>query len=229
MSQSSGCHSLVNDAPKLRVITHTQGKRPDLLDRCIKSVQQALPSGAEHVIIHTSSYLEWAESRVDSIISSELACFVDDDDEIHPDSLRLCLEALQGTNLGVACTNEVVVISDGHEQRIDKKKTYQGVASSPREVHHLCVIRGEAVDPNIKQEIRRLGGMGVDWLIKASACLQHGDVHVPIDGYRWYMSADSDMVRIRPKYNFMMPKILELTSQWAGRTGYLKTYNIPQL
>lgn len=167
---------------KLKVITHTRFARPDLLKRCEQSVKEALPPGAEHLIIEC--WRDWAEARLLAATSHELVAFVDDDDEIHKDSLRLCLEALQ-SGLGAACTDEVSVDSTGAERKSTYLKTYEGVAKHPRAVHHLCVFRGHLVDP-YALELHHKFGVGVDWFIKASVVLQHGCVHIPIDGYRWH-------------------------------------------
>ena len=211
----------------LTVITHTQGKRPELMRRCQSSVEAALPPGATHKIIHTDTYEAWAESRVRSVMESDIACFVDDDDEIDPMVLRHCLAALEGNDLGVACSNEITVMFDGRKQMPQRIKTYEAIYQSPREVHHLCMIRGKHVDPRIVDDLKALDGIGADWLVKASAALTAGAIHVPHDGYFWHVNTpDSDIMRVRMRYMHTMPKLRAILSRYTGRHGRLPQWDL---
>lgn len=210
---------------KLTVITHTSGKRPDLLARCVQSVERALPEGAEHRIIHTNTYEQWVRSRLEAVLESEVACYVDDDDEIHPEALRECLPLMR-PDLGIVCTNEVSRFVNGTEIVSSNTKTYTGVSLSPREVHHLCLINSKFVAPDIRTILDTNELVGVDWLVKASATLSGGGIHVPMPGYYWTMhSPDSNIVRTRMRYLDRIPGLQEHIANW----GYVQKGIIPRV
>ena len=79
----------------LTVITHTKNERPELLERCKKSVQEALPIGAEHLIIECPDRSTWVRSRMLHAKEHDIIAFVDDDDYVSKNSFKLCIEALE--------------------------------------------------------------------------------------------------------------------------------------
>jgi hypothetical protein len=182
----------------LAVITHTQLKRPDLLERCKESVAAALPEGAEHIVIECDSYETWVNRRIADAMNYEFVTFVDDDDYISPDSLTMCLLAMQDTGLGAAVTNEVEVYPD-RTVRSAGRRTYQAATIHPRITHHLLMFRGNLIDPKAL-EVHNRFGVGIDWFIAQSVIQQHGCVQVPIDGYFWTQHDSSMTSQARETY-----------------------------
>lgn len=205
----------------LTVVTHTQHSRPDYLKQCIESVERALPSGAKHKIVYCPNYQTWGRARLDAVLSDEFVAFVDDD-LVAPQAIKACLEALEATGAGIACTNEVLIDQHGAVMlRVDARKNYMGVSSHPRTLHHLCLFRSSAVDPRAL-DFHYQYGHGIDWLMKASAALQHGAIHVPIDGYYW---RQHDGTMTKRKNSPDLPPVTQLIrGTWPNRAGLIDTY-----
>lgn len=212
----------------LTVITHTKNERPELLERCKTSVQAALPPGGQHLIIECPDRPTWNKRRVLDAKQHELVAFVDDDDYIHPDSLKLCLAAIQQTGLGAACTDEVEVDGDGRFiRRINSRKTYVDSTVHPRIIHHICVMRGDFVDER-SIEFNDRFGVGIDWFIREGVILRHGCVHVPIDGYFWTQHPGQHTVHSRDLYSRSMREMQQLIrNTWYGPfTGPLPVFDV---
>lgn len=175
----------------LTVVTNTRGGS-ETLERCRASVADALPQGAIHKVITIEDMETFNENRYKSSLVDELVAFVDDDDMIHPDSLRLCLEAIQSTNANLAFTDEVIVNnvdinvrSIQNTKLVTKIKTYKGIARTPLEAHHLCIMRTSAIKP-IALELALRHGRGIEWLLNTSCALSgRGAVYIPFIGYYW--------------------------------------------
>jgi hypothetical protein len=183
----------------LTVVTLTRNERPNLLARCKESVKAAMPAGGKHCVIECLS--DFANTRFMASQIDEFVAFVDDDDTIHPDSLKLCLLALKSTGFGLAVTNEIMVNLEGKLiQHLRGEKSYGGISKHPRTIHHLCVFRSNAVDHKAL-ELNTQFGIGIDWFIKASAALKYGAVHVQIDGYSWTQHEHTMTRKDNPIYN----------------------------
>lgn len=173
----------------LTVVTHTQFQRPELLERCKTSVAAALPPHCYHAVIECNG--DWAQARYDAMQLDEFVAFVDDDDTIHPDALRLCLDAIQNFNCGLAVTDQAMVDLEGNVIRnLVGPKSYRGITLHPRTAHHLCVIRTAVIDRG-PLELHQQFGLGIDWFLKGCAALGHGAVHVPMIGYQWTQHPES--------------------------------------
>lgn len=210
----------------LTVITHTRNERPELLERCRKSVAEALPPGAQHLVIECPDRATWVRRRMSDAMEHDLVAFVDDDDYISKDSLTLCLEALEKTGLAAACTDDVDIDIDGKILRHSHgKKTYMDATVHPRVIHHLCVLRGKLIDPRVVEFNDRFG-VGIDWLIRQSVIQQHGCVHVPIDGYFWTQHPGQMTIHSRNLYMNSMREIQHLIRDtWPAKfTGALPIY-----
>jgi hypothetical protein len=208
-------------SPDLTVITFTNGKRAALLERCRSSVSAALPPGAEHLVINVSRQ-EFDQQRLDALFVNRYTAFVDDDDEIHPDALSLCLAALKQAEVGVAVTNEVSVFSDTKwYQR--SRKFYQNVYTNPTEVHHLVMYDSSKIPV---QQIRTISSefiVGVDWFTVAGTVLSAGAVHVPLDGYLWYRSTLGSLTSTdTATYNAQIAQMrIAIAKTWPGKTGMI--------
>lgn len=192
----------------LTVITQTRGERPELLERAVRSVQLALPPGAEHKIIQSEN---WAEARLRAACEHELVAFVDDDDVVHQTALTRCLDALS-KGLGAACTQEFE-----NDRPVLGVKTYEGAAIHPRVVHHLFMFRGEHVDPAALTLHRRFG-VGIDWFIRSSVVLRHGCWSIPEPLYTWSRHDGQHTNETQQLYSRSMPAMSqEIRRRWYGQ------------
>lgn len=173
---------------KLTVSTLTAGNRAHWLDECRESVRTGLPQGAEHVVhtipVGADFQLErWAATMA---AGDGYVAWVDDDDLVTPDALRMCVQALDETGAGIAFT---------HEDRIDefgapvpsspqRPISRRDVAMHPRQLHHLAVIRLQCLDPEVLRIAVEIG-IGIEWLMRAWCALKHGAIQVPLVGYHW--------------------------------------------
>lgn len=209
----------------LTVSTLTNFSRTDMLDRMQQSVALALPGGAKHLITHCAG--NYAETRMAAMLDSEYVAIVDDDDTISADSLQLCMQALDKSGAGVAFTDEVVVDVNGVKLGVtNSKRTYFGATLHPRAIHHLCVIKREAVN-KYALELHNKFGIGIDWFIKAGAALTHGAIHVPIEGYFWTQhpnqmySTEKELFR-----NNIVEMGKSIRKAWPRKDELIPTYNI---
>lgn len=169
----------------LTVVTHTNPKAGRDISKCIESVKVALPPHSRHVLIDLDAdYSEFQEARYAAMALDEIVVMVDDDDYISPDSLKLCLQALNETNAGLAFTYEVMVRTDGTHVCNPRRVSYEMIANHPQIVHQMCAIRTSCVT-NRSIDICRKYGIGIEWLMKAESAIFNNAVQIPIKGYYW--------------------------------------------
>jgi hypothetical protein len=123
-------------------------------------------------------------------------CFVDDDDVVVNDSLRLCVEALDATGAGCAFTAQMLVDVNGNRDpqryRDDspiqiRPVDYFEATVHPQVIHHLCVMRREAIDLDACLALFDQYKTGAEWIMKISSMWKYSAVQVPIIGYHWRM------------------------------------------
>jgi glycosyltransferase involved in cell wall biosynthesis len=167
----------------LTLVTHTRNERPELLQRAVASIEAAAPSGVKHKIIECRA--DWGRARLEATQLDEYIAFVDDDDTIEPGVIEHMLEAAKQTKAGIIISTERLVDLAGAVLSVrNRAKDYASIRAHPSTIHHLCMIRADAVDPRAL-DVHRKFDAGADWCIKASAALTHGAVHVPLIGYNW--------------------------------------------
>jgi hypothetical protein len=213
----------------LTVITHTAHKRPELLERCKRSVAAALPEGGQHLIIERGTKAEWTQHRAVDTIGLDLVAFVDDDDYISPDSLKTCLAALEQTGLGAACTNEVEVDESGKFiSRAFGEKDYFAATLHPRVVHHVTVMRAGLIDVPRATELGLTYHVGIDWFIRQSVIQRYGCVSVPIDGYFWTQHPGQHTLHTRQLYASNMAAMgQEIRRAWPAKfTGKMPVFKV---
>jgi hypothetical protein len=141
--------------------------------------------GSKHIVVETPTPQAWAQSRMEHACSHEFVTFVDDDDFIAEDSLKLSFDAIIGSGMGSSIVNETQVDIEG---KIIRETTgirrYELATIHPQVVHNLCVIRGALADPRAL-ELHNKFGMGIDWFIRQSVVQRYGCIAVPIQGYFW--------------------------------------------
>lgn len=211
----------------LTVVTLTRGDRPQWEAECEASVQRWIPEGGRHAVVFCEPS-DFQRMRWNATVTAgtEFVAWVDDDDRVCNDALRLCVQALQETGAGVAFT---------HEARIDEHGEVTGtfgrpcllrdVALHPRVLHHLAVIRRECLAPEVLEHAERIG-IGIDWLMRAWCALKHGAVQVPVVGYEWrnHPGATSQSAQWAADYAAAIPALREVALSWMSRNAPIPRY-----
>lgn len=213
----------------LTVVTHTDPRRARDLGPCLASVQAALTPACRHVVIPLAAETEDAffAARYAALQLGEVVAFVDDDDTISPDALRLCLEALADNTLGVAFTDCMIVCTDGVARRAPPCRDYQAICRSPSALHHLAAIRTAYVSDRCLRLARQYQ-CGIEWLMKAEAALSQGAVRIPHIGY-YYVNHPQQQQRtgnpaIRQRYSEAIKPLGEVLAGWARWQGEIGVY-----
>jgi hypothetical protein len=203
----------------LTAVTFTTGARPAWLDECVESVRKQYFDGLHQAIVHSDAGDPgWQLDRWHALHLDEFVAFVDDDDIVMNDALRLCLRALQETSAGIAFTRQCNINANG--ERVIAPDAWHAtrladVARNPCAIHGLAVIRRSALDSVVIEEARRLG-IGIDWLCKAYAAATSGAVHVPITGYGWRRHAGQQTAQPtwQAQFNGRAAEISDVISGW---------------
>lgn len=165
-------------------LTLTQDGRQTLLSECTESIQQ---TKAVHIITNCTG--NYALDRIRSIekVRTDFFAFVDDDDTLESDCDQIISAALkQHSDKGVIISDENIMSADGKTKKhFSVRKSYLSAAMSPRNMHHLCLMRVDAIDIDGALEIHSEFGIGIDWCLKASAALRAKAIHVPRPLYNW--------------------------------------------
>lgn len=197
----------------LTVVTHTRNDRPALLKRAVASIEASLVSGVSHRIIECHN--DWGKARYAATQLDEYVVFVDDDDTVPEGAIATCLEAAKASRAGLVVTDERLVDLAGNELRISRgPKMYSGIQVHPTVMHHLALIKAEAVDL-VGLKVHERFGVGADWLIKASAALRGDALYVPIVGYNWTQHDDTMNKREKSQFCSAMYHIgQEIRTRW---------------
>lgn len=185
--------------------------REKWLAECVASVAPELPLGAEHLIIRHKG--DWVQQQWDAVQGANLVAFVDDDDLLEPGALAACLDAHSQQRVGLVFTDELEVDSENTPIRmgVTGRRTYLDLSMHPRAAHHLSVFRPNLVPLEVLHLCLKWN-LGADWLMRASAGLLGGAVHVPRVGYRWRRHAGqvsiTDHLR---RYTEAIPELRQFT------------------
>lgn len=189
----------------LAIVTLTNKTRPDWLELSVDSVRKQMPVGACHHVIYSDNMMDFARIRLESLRLAKYIVFVDDDDLIINDSLRRCMDAIDSHKTSVAFTDEMLIDTNGNciEQFIPRNGlTYKDVTVNVRTIHHTTVFEANSVSRHVEQLVRKTGCYSsVDWLIKASAALHGGAVHLPMQGYGWRQHESNMHKAEKPLFN----------------------------
>ncbi len=199
----------------ITVVTHTNNKRPHLLERAVASIEASLVPGVTHKIVEC--YQDWPRARFESLQLDNYIVFVDDDDTIHPKAFELCSQCLRDyPDVGLLVTNEVEVDLDGIPlKHVSGKRTYSGISHHPRVAHQMCIINSQYVASEVL-DLHNLFDVGIDWSIKASAALRGGAVHVPYYAYRWTQHPNTMFSTEKAKFAKAIPILgHEFRSRWG--------------
>jgi hypothetical protein len=173
----------------LTAITFTAGNRMPWLRECTASVAAQRFDGLHHVVVDCHLKSDWPAMRLKVLELDQFVAFVDDEDIVMNDSLSLCLRAIEQTGCGVAFTRQRLMNADGQIGHLYglPPSTHGDIARLPQAIHHLAVMRREALDMDQLREVAQHlpHGAGIDWAIRANAAAHGGAVHVPIIGYGW--------------------------------------------
>jgi len=209
--------------PTLAVVTHTNPHVNRDIKRCVDSVAAALPDGAKHFIVDCFSKDDLPQARVDAMSLGDFVCFVDDDDYITPESLKMCYNTLLMSTYGVVFTQEARV-TDNREVISDTAKTYEDVLKGPRIMHHMSMIRTSAITAR-GMELAKQAFVGVEWVLKVDAGFNKGIVHIPVVGYYWCQHAQQGHRNTAYNIYEQQAKIKEEMRTWvrpAGKIAIMK-------
>lgn len=209
----------------LTIATVTNFQRPEALQRTIKSVEVALVPGVTHKIFDGSK--DFINAHFSARKCDEYVAIVDDDDTIMPNAISIILAAISALpGYGVYCSDEMRVDVAGCSL-IDNAKilrTYAGVMSSPRNVHHLCVTNSRYID-TAAFDIHDEFGFGGCWILKVGAAITGGMVHIPQKLYNWTDTPNSLSKIDADKYHSKLPLVTKRLKQvWGTRTDSIPKF-----
>lgn len=210
----------------ITIVTHTRFKRLELLERCKKSVADALIPGATHVIIECQT--DFAKARYAATQLDEFVAFVDDDDTISTDAIKLCYDAITFSGAGAATTNEAAVDINGKIIGVNSiRKSYGAVSINPRTIHHFTLLRASSVDRRAL-DIDAKHNAGVCWSLKASAALSaQGAIHVPIVGANWTVHNNSQHFLDNSNFSGKIRDIgRDIRAMWPHENGPIPMYDL---
>jgi len=213
----------------LTVVTHTNSRHPRDASACLASVQAALIERCRHVVIPLDTDLDgFIAARYAAMQLDEVVAFVDDDDTIAPDALRLCLAALEGNSLGVAFTDCMVQCADGIARQGLACPTYNELLRYPAAMHHLVAVRSEYVTAR-SLALAQQHGCGIEWIMKAEAALTQGAVHIPYIGYYYVKHPQqqqlSGQAEVRQRFVKAVKPIGTELKAWARFEGAIVDYH----
>lgn len=213
----------------LTVVTHTNPRSGRDISKCVESVRVALPPHSRHLIIDLDAdMLEFQEARYSVMALDEIIVMVDDDDHISPDSLKMCLQALNETGAGLAFTYEVMIRRDGTHICNSRRVSYEMMSFHPQVVHQMCAIRTSCVT-NRSIDTARKYGAGIEWLMKAESAIFNNAVQVPIKGYYWIQHDGQRHLEKSWQDGFRdnLANISAEIRSWSGRKDAIPVYSKP--
>ena len=134
---------------KLSILILTLKKRADYLTNLLAILKPQMVEGVEIIVEWDEGELSIGEKRNKALERAEgkYTCFIDDDDEVSSDYVKLILEAIE-TNPDCCSLNGEITINNGepeqfeHSIKYDEYKTNStGVPKYERYPNHLNVIR----------------------------------------------------------------------------------------
>ena len=182
--------------PSLAVVTFTRYQNPDYMEQMFQSIGK-LPAGAVHHFIYCEPH-NYEQKRWECLSLADYVCFVDDDDVVINDSINKCwAECLHEPEAGVVFTAQQFISAHNHiiEDEVMGSHgcasvTYEDVTKHSQAIHHLAIIRSAAVHPRCL-DLALIAQSGIDWLMKGSAAVSHGALHLPFYGYQWRQHTSS--------------------------------------
>jgi hypothetical protein len=183
---------------ELTVITLTNGKRSEWLEKCCDSINSFLPKTAKHLIVQCKNYEETDTQRLISLNHSKYITFVDDDDWIINDSLNICLDLIKSKQLGLVFTDEIIINKNGLEQPPHGgrgKLFYSDLINKISTAHQLAIYKTDPVLEELRLNPLNCSSR-IEYWMKAVAGLREGALHVPINGYCWRHHSDNRSANI---------------------------------
>ena len=173
----------------ITIVTHTNPAAGRDITRSVESVEAAIEgvSGVTHKIIeHDGDPISFLKARWDATKLDDYVIFVDDDDYIPKNAIKLCKLALDDNpDVGLIYTREMKVMPDGRVvgSGIIALPYHTAILTSNM-VHHLSVmntkyITNESLDLVLKYDY------GCEWAMRSEAISKGGALHIPMVGYYW--------------------------------------------
>lgn len=193
--------------PTLAVVTFTRYQNPEYMEQMLQSVGK-LPEGATHHFIYCEPH-EYEQKRWECRNLADYLCFVDDDDVLINDSLNRCwAECLMNPEVGVVFTAQQFINSHNHVIEDDlmgshgcASITYEDVTRHSQAIHHLAIIRTSSIHHDCLP-LALTAQAGIDWMMKGSAAVIDGALHLPFYGYQWRQHAQSQSKSLEWLSNF---------------------------
>lgn len=205
------------------IVTHTRGNARWIAE-CEVSVRAALIPEARHEIRVMRD--DYTSERWRALQDFEFCGFVDDDDTVHADAVRLCHRALIESGAGVAFTAQAEISELGvHIRNTPPAQRYFDVAMTPQAIHHFALIRRDAVGIEAFNTGRELG-IGIDWLMKANAALRHGAIFVPMVGYSWRKHEGQDYKQRAADFEKASAALRSTTASWLRSNARIPQYTL---
>lgn len=213
----------------ITVVTHHNPHRDIDVTRCIQSVNAALQPGDKHIFIECDgkNYADFAKARFDALKLGDYVCFVDDDDYISIDALSIARRCIiDNPNVGLYFTRES---KDFRGDIIQCKAgdSYECLVKSATAIHHLSIfntkyLNKECLDVAIQAEC------GIEWALRCWMALQHGAIHIPIEGY-FHVLHDQQISLLMPKYYRQSFSFFKgVFAGWQKHYGQIPTYTLPE-
>lgn len=208
----------------LAVVTHTCRSYKRDISRCVKSVEAALPPTAKHYVIETpNDSTMFIKARFKSLELADIVIFVDDDDYISVDSLKLLMSAMSKHDVGLAYTQETVVDIFGKETlRLQVNVKCEDVIRNPCIIHHMSAYRTSCVDSRTIDAAMKYGH-GIEWGMKVCAIQNLGAIHIPHNGYYWCQHTNQ-LHRQKTQARLVSSSITNYRDEmkkWGNRTGVI--------
>ena len=174
--------------PRLAVVTH-YSEKGEHFSEMLSSLASAMPDYAEHFLIHCPNSADFVKARWESRLLGDHFVFVDSDDLVINDSIRMCMAVFDDRQeLGAVFTKQELIDVNGNPLRSRNPINdphYHHLITNVQAMHHLTILRSGAIHEGVLKAVLETGLPSPDWAMKASAALTHGAQLVPISGYKW--------------------------------------------
>lgn len=216
---------------KIHIVTHTKPRAnvdPTISFNSVNAAINGLQNVEFHVIKNScTTRQEYRDLRYDSLklcAPGDFITFVDDDDTVSLNSIRLCqLAVTQNPNIGLVFTKHHIV--EGNHRRIVEANavTYEMAMSHPVNVHHLVLMNAQYITDR-SYNISNKYDFGEEWAMRVEVMQKAEARLIPIIGYNWNQhelqhSKQSRKDRDDPDTAAVIRKMSQEFSTWEKKFG----------
>jgi len=213
----------------LTIITHCNVNRDIDRSKCFDSIERALgllDCDWNILPLDCKTHNDFLIARHESVTSRKgFIAFVDDDDWIEPDAIRLLLGAIeQNPNTGIVYSDEGIA-HDNCDIICSKAGTeYGDMLYGAGRMHHICAINSEHVT-STSLHIALKAGCGIEWAMKAQAELTAGAVYIPKKLYNYRIHNDRITNQVSKNFNLCHDIFIPQFKQWQKYHGTIPIYH----